>query len=212
MSALHLAERASLRVGLDHDHLRRGRDDDLPGPVPVRTVAIWPSGTISCGRSGPVDRERQPLDIGGFGAARRASGGSAPRGSCRSGSTQSPGVDAGERRPQRLRDLADRHSHRSGQRRGRASTVELRLLRRGPRARRPPRRAPLRTSFTARSRELVSTVASGPRSCTWISLTRTAEAAGEDLDVRAADLRELLAQHLAEVILRQRCDRSSAPA
>ena len=76
-------------------------------------------------------------------------------------------VDAGERRPQRLRHLADRHAQRSGERRDRAAR---RAPASGPCVDRPTSTAPgtLRTSAATCLASRVSSSASGPCSCSWI--------------------------------------------
>ena len=136
------------------------------GPIDRVIRATWPSGIA---RAGPVRsgrRQRQRFEIGHDGArlgreADRHVAGLAGR------IDPVADVDAGKRRPQRLRHLPDRDAERAGQ----AAIelhVELRLLSLRRERRRPPRRAPAAPrrpppapAASARSRRC-------PWSCSWI--------------------------------------------
>ena len=96
------------------------------GPIDGVMRATWPSGIVVGRLVGPGDDQRQRLEVGDD---RARLGREADRDVARLARRIDPvaDVDAGERRPQRLRHLADRDAERAGE----AAIdlhVELRLL------------------------------------------------------------------------------------
>ena len=81
--------------------------DHAPGPMPCVIVATWPSGSVVGAPFGPGDHERQLREVGRALRAPRARAAPSTSRVSPVGIDPVAGVDAGERRAQRLRDLPD---------------------------------------------------------------------------------------------------------
>ena len=167
MSFDHLAERPALRVRLH-------RDDALAVEVidPRRADAL--RGSSRPGRAAPCSARRRALAPSSGSVARSAAlrarlGREPHRDVARLARRVDPvaGVDAGERRAQRLRDLPDGHAERAGERRGRAPP-RAPASARASTGRRRPRPAPSAPAPAPGRRASAARASRGPCSWSWI--------------------------------------------